>query len=111
VPGSTIGRRFRWTVRIAVTALLLFIVLVATPLLLTTRLANLVLRHFVPDNRAYIGSASLSLTGTLTLHDVVIFDFGERRRGSRWPRLARSIRDSAGEICSRAGLARFGSTR
>jgi hypothetical protein len=55
-------------------------VLVATPLLLTTRLANLVLRHFLPDNRAYIGSASLSLTGTLILRDVVIFDFGVRSR-------------------------------
>jgi hypothetical protein len=60
--------------------LLLLTILVAIPLLLTTRLANLALGHLLPDNRAHIGSASLSLTGTLTLRDVVIFDFGLRSR-------------------------------
>jgi len=51
------------------------------PLLLTTRLANLLLGHFLPENRTHIGSASLSLTGTLILRDVVmIFDFSVRSR-------------------------------
>lgn len=77
---STISKRLCSSGWIVLTFLLLLIVLVATPLLLTTRLANLALGHFLPDNRACIGNASLSLTGTLILRDVVIFDFGARSR-------------------------------
>jgi hypothetical protein len=94
MPDSTISRRFRWSVWIAVTFLLLFMVLAATPLLMTTRLANLALGHFLPDNRARIVNASLSLTGTLILRNVVIFDSGVR---SQQPLAA------AGEIDVRFG--------
>ena len=80
MPDSTISRRLRWSGWIAVTFLLLLTVLVATPFLLTTRLANLALGQFLPDNRARIGSASLSLAGKLILRDVVINDSGGRAR-------------------------------
>lgn len=80
MPDSTISRRLRRSGWIAVTFLLLLMVLVATPLLLTTRLANLALGQFLPDNPARIGSASLSLTGTLILRDVVIHDSDVRAR-------------------------------
>jgi hypothetical protein len=78
VPDSTISRRLRRSGWIAVAFLLLLTALVATPLLLTTRLANLALGRFLPDNRAHIGSASLSLTGRLILRDLVIHDSGVR---------------------------------
>ena len=77
---SPISNRLRRSGWIAVAFLLLSTVLVAIPLLLTTRLANLALGLFLPDNRARIGSASLSLTGNLMLRDLVIFDFGVRSR-------------------------------
>jgi hypothetical protein len=80
VPDSTISRRFRRSIWIAVTILLLLTTLVAIPLMLTTQFANLALGHFLSDNCAHIGSANLSLTGTLILRDIVIFDSGVRVR-------------------------------
>jgi len=60
---------------VAVVSLLLAAVLVA-PFLLTTPLARLVLWKIFPANKPSVGSAKLSLSGTLVLHDVVLHDTG-----------------------------------
>jgi dicarboxylate transporter DctA-like protein len=78
VPDSTISRRLRRSGWIAVALLLLLTALAAIPFILTTRLANLALARFLPDNRARAGSARLSLTGRLILRDFVIHDSGVR---------------------------------
>jgi dicarboxylate transporter DctA-like protein len=78
VPDSTISRRLRRSGWIAVALLLLLTALAAIPFILTTRLANLALGRFLPDNRARAGSARLSLTGRLILRDFVIHDSGVR---------------------------------
>jgi hypothetical protein len=80
VTESTINRRLRQFGWIAAALLLLFTMLGASVLLLTTRLVNLALGQYLPDNRAHVGSSSLSLGGTFSLRNVVIYDSGGRAR-------------------------------
>ncbi|HEV8717108.1 MAG TPA: hypothetical protein VGX03_30345 [Candidatus Binatia bacterium] len=66
-------RRLR---RGAAVLLLLLTALLAVPFLLTTQLVRLVLGQVLPANNPSVGSAALSLSGTLVVHDLALHDAG-----------------------------------
>jgi hypothetical protein len=65
---------------VAAAFLLLLAAILAAPFLLTTRLVNLVLEQVFPANRPSVGSATLSLSGTLVLRDLLLHDTGPLAR-------------------------------
>ena len=67
-------RRLRW---IAAVCLLLLAAILMAPFLLTTQLVRLALGQVFPASHLSVGSAALSLSGTLVLHDLVLHDTGE----------------------------------
>src|SRR5713101_3569959 len=66
-------RRLRW---VAVVLLLLMATILMAPFLLTTQLVRLVLEQVFPANSPSVGSAALSPSGTLVLHDLALHDTG-----------------------------------
>jgi hypothetical protein len=66
-------RGLRW---LAAVLLLLLTAALLAPFLLTTQLVRLVLGQVFPTNSPSVGSATLSLSGTLVLHDLVLHDTG-----------------------------------
>jgi hypothetical protein len=70
-------RRLGW---VAAALLLLLAAILAAAFLLTTRLVNLALKQVFPANRPSVGSATLSLSGTLVLRDLLLHDTGPLAR-------------------------------
>ena len=68
----------RWQRRLGVAAVFLLVLaaILGAPFLLTTRLVNLALAQVFPANRPSVGSATLSLAGTLVLRDLLLHDTG-----------------------------------
>ena len=66
-------RRLRW---VAAILLLLLAAMLVAPFLLTTQLVRLALWQAFPANSPSVGSAALSPSGTLVLHDLVLRDTG-----------------------------------
>jgi hypothetical protein len=75
VTDKLVKRRQR---RLGVATLFLFLLaaILAAPFLLTTRLVNFALAQVFPANRPSVGSATLSLSGTLVLRDLLLHDTG-----------------------------------
>ncbi|MGH7860480.1 MAG: hypothetical protein ACREQY_24380, partial [Candidatus Binatia bacterium] len=65
------ARKLGW---IAVPALLLLVTLLAAPFLLTTEIARFALGRLFPENRPVVGGATLGLSGTLVLRDLVLHE-------------------------------------
>ncbi len=61
---------------VAAALLLLLAAGVLAPFLLTTQLARLALERSFPDRNPRVGRATLGLSGTLVLHDLVLHDTG-----------------------------------
>jgi hypothetical protein len=73
----------RWLRRLAwVIALFLFLVtaIVVAPFVLTTSLVRLALAQALPGHSTSVGTAALSLSGTLILRDLVLHDSGTLAR-------------------------------
>ena len=66
-------RGLRW---VAALSVLLLTALLVAPFLLTTQLVRLALWQVFPANSPSVGSAALSPSGTLVLHDLVLRDTG-----------------------------------
>ncbi len=65
--------RLRW---VAAVLLPLLTAILVAPFLLTTQLVRFALGQVFPANRPSVGSAALSPSGTLILHDLVLHDTG-----------------------------------
>jgi len=65
---------------VATVFLLVLAAILAAPFLLTTRLVNFALAQVFPANRPSVGSATLSLAGTLVLRDLLLHDTGPLTR-------------------------------
>jgi hypothetical protein len=57
--------------------MLLLVTILMVPFFLTTPLVRLALGQVFPAHRLSVGSAALSLSGTLVLHDLVLYETGE----------------------------------
>jgi hypothetical protein len=79
VTGKVAKRRHRrlW---VAAVFLLVLAAILAAPFLLTTRLVNFALEQVFPANRPSVGSATVSLSGTLILRDLLLHDTGQLAR-------------------------------
>ncbi len=62
---------------VAAVVLLLLAAMLTVPFLLTRQLMRLALGKIFPTNNPSVGSATLSFSGTLVLHDLVLHDTGE----------------------------------
>src|SRR5207245_6614091 len=69
-------RRFRGLRWVAAILLLLLAAMLVAPFLLTTQLVRLALWQAFPANSPSVGSAALSPSGTLVLHELVLRDTG-----------------------------------
>jgi hypothetical protein len=65
---------------VAAVFLLVLAAILGAPFLLTTRLVNFALAQVFPGNRPSVGSATLSLAGTLVLRDLLLHDTGPLAR-------------------------------
>jgi hypothetical protein len=71
-----LAKRRQRRLGVAAVFLLLLVAILAAPFLLSTRLVNLALEQVFPANRLSVGSATLSLSGTLVLRDLLLHDTG-----------------------------------
>jgi hypothetical protein len=75
-----LAKRRQRRLEAAAVFLLVLAAILAAPFLLTTRLVNLALEQVFPANRPSVGSATLSLSGTLVLRDLLLHDIGPLAR-------------------------------
>ena len=66
-------RRLGW---VAAALLLVLAAVLLAPFLLTTQLVRLALERSFPDSSPHVGRATLGVSGTLVLHDLVLHDTG-----------------------------------
>ena len=77
---NKLAKRRRRRLEAAAVFLLVLAAILAAPFLLTTRLVNLALEQVFPANRPSVGSATLSLSGTMVLRDLLLHDIGPLAR-------------------------------
>ena len=73
---NKLAKRRQRRLGVAAVFLLVLAAILGAPFLLTTRLVNLALAQVFPANRPSVGSATLSLAGTLVLRDLLLHDTG-----------------------------------
>jgi hypothetical protein len=75
-----LAKRRQRRLGVAAVFLLVLAAILGAPFLLTTRLVNFALAQVFPGNRPSVGSATLSLAGTLVLRDLLLHDTGPLAR-------------------------------